>query len=428
MGTLWQLSSLVNGAIGLARSRLFSNDAFLKFWAGQAISVLGSLVSRLALPFLVIYTLGATPMDVTWLRIAEILPGILVGLVAGVWVDRLPRRTVMIAVDTTRALLVGFIPLLIVLDRITIPAVVVLAALGSFVAAPFDSAYEALLPAIVEPGQVVEANAKMSAAFAVAETAAFGLAGFLFELLGGAITLSLDAVSFAISAITLWAIRSPAARAAPAAAEVSEPVEPFGRALARGARFLLQSPSLSRLATAALAQSLYFGISGAIYVLYVSRVLGVPPAVQGVLYAVGGLAALAAAHLAEPLAKRLGIEGAMVVSAAAAVVGTALLPLAGGALWMVVLFILGQQLFGDGGDTVFDIGLAAVRQGSTPNDILGRVGSIWLVLTSTGLLVGTLAGGVLVGMVGYRATLAGAVGVRVLVLALSWRVRGTTAA
>lgn len=303
----------------------------MKFWAGQAISVLGSLVSRLALPFLVIYTLGATPMDVTWLRIAEILPGILVGVVAGVWVDRLPRRTVMIAVDVIRALPVGFIPLL-------------------------------------------------------------------------------NAVSFAVSAATLWAIRIPSGRAAPAT-EVSEPVEPFGRALARGARFLLQSPNLSRLATAALVQGLYFGISGAIYVLYVSRVLGVPPAVQGVLYAIGGLAALAAAHLAEPLAKRLGMGAPWSYRRGRRSWARPCSRWRGAAVGRRV-FILGQQLFGGGGDAVFDIGLAAVRQGSTPNDVLGRVGSIWLVLTSTGLLVG---------VVGYRATLAGAVGVRVLVLALSWR-------
>ncbi len=407
----------------MARSPLLRNDAFLKFWAGQAISVLGSLVSRLALPFLVIYTLGATPLDVTWLRLAEIVPGMLVGLAAGVWVDRLPRRTVMIAVDAIRALLVGVIPLLIVLDRITIPAVIVLAALGSFVAAPFDSAYEALLPAVVEPDQLVEANAKVSAAYAVAETAAFGLAGFLFELLGGALTLSIDAVSFAVSAVTLWAIRAPGARAVPKA-EGAEPGEPFGQALARGARFLAQHPTLSRLTMAATVQSLYFGISGAIYVLYVSRVLGVPPAVQGVLYAVGGLAALGAARLAESLFQRLGTGATLVVSAAAAVVGTALLPLAGGPLWLVVLFILGQQLCGDGGDTVFDIGLAALRQGLTPHDVLGRVGSIWLVFTAAGLLVGTVAGGVLVEAVGYRVTLVGAVGVRVLVLALTWRFSG----
>ena len=90
----------------------------------------------------------------------------------------------------------------------------------------------------------------------------------------------------------------------------------------------------------------------------------------------------------------------------------------------MVLFILGQQLFGDGGDTVFDIGLASLRQGLTPPDVLGRVASIWLVFTSAGFLVGTLAGGVLVDAVGYRATLAAAVGVRVLVLALTWGFSG----
>src|SRR3982751_3220999 len=89
---------------------LWRHPDFLKLWAGQTVSLGGSLVSRVALPLVAIITLDASPGEVALLRVADLLPGIAIGLFAGVWADRLRRRPLMIWADLGRAVLLGSIP------------------------------------------------------------------------------------------------------------------------------------------------------------------------------------------------------------------------------------------------------------------------------------------------------------------------------
>src|SRR3954454_8287139 len=101
-----------NGVSSVQRfGGLWRHPDFLKLWAGQTVSLGGSLVSRVALPLVAILTLDATPGEVALLRIADLLPGILLGLFAGVWVDRLRWRPLMIWSHVGRAVLLGSIPL-----------------------------------------------------------------------------------------------------------------------------------------------------------------------------------------------------------------------------------------------------------------------------------------------------------------------------
>src|SRR5512138_3565100 len=87
------------------------NPDFLKLWAGQAVSELGSTVTREAIPLLAVLTLGATPLEMGVLSALGGLPALAFGIFAGVWVDRVRRRPLMIATDLGRALLLGLIPL-----------------------------------------------------------------------------------------------------------------------------------------------------------------------------------------------------------------------------------------------------------------------------------------------------------------------------
>src|SRR3954453_13819329 len=90
---------------------LWRHPDFLKLWTGQTVSLGGSLVSRVALPLVAILTLEASPGEVALLRIDDLAPGIIIGLFAGVWVDRLRRRPLMIWADVGRGILLGSIPL-----------------------------------------------------------------------------------------------------------------------------------------------------------------------------------------------------------------------------------------------------------------------------------------------------------------------------
>lgn len=399
-------------------SSLIPNRDFRKLWFGQTISLFGSLVSRLALPFLVIYTLSATPMQVAWLRVAEMAPGILLGLWAGVGVDRWRRRHVMLITDGARAVIVGAIPILFLTHHLSLGAIMGLAILLSIASVAFDSAYDAYLPTLVRPKQLVEANSKLSAGASVAEVTGFALAGALFNWVGGALTMTIDAASFVISAASLWLIRRPEPLPAPHAYAGRAPGD-----LVEGLTLLAKTRSLSRLAFLAAVQSVYFGLSSAVYLLYISRSLHVAPLLQGILYAVGGAASLATAIVAERILTRVSPRQGLFAATLFGAAGTALLPLAFGPIWLIAVFITGQQVLGDGGDTLLDVSMASLRQSVAPNAYLGRIRSAWLVVTGIGTLGGALAGGLLAGAIGLRSTLFLGVGIRLAMVGLTIIIR-----
>jgi hypothetical protein len=353
-------------------------------------------------------------MEMAWLRVAETAPAILLGLLAGVAVDRWRRRQTLLMTDLARAALVGCIPALFLLHHLTVPIITGIAVLLSVATVTFDSAYDAYLPTLIATDEVVDANAKMSAIGSVAEVAGFGVSGALFAWLGGALTLSIDALSFVVSAVSLALIRG--REPEPASSPAPEPV--LG-ALWAGLRYLFGHPALSRMAVMETGQSLFLGVTGAVYMLYLSRVLLLPPLVQGVLYAVGGIASFAAAGLGPRFLRHLGYARSLLLRTVAGAAGALLVPMAFGPVAAVMAFVLGQQLLADSGDTVFDVTLSSLRQQIADNAILGRIRSIGLVVTGIGTLTGALLGGQLAGVIGLRDVLWLAVAIRLAVFGVT---------
>jgi Na+/melibiose symporter-like transporter len=402
-----------NEANQLLNIELLKNKNFVEFWVGQGISLFGSLVSRLALPFLIIFTLHATAKQVALVRVCELAPGILVGLLAGVWVDRLKRRQVMIVSDVVRALLVGSIPLLLFLRHLGWAQIMLTAVVVSVFTVTFDSAYGAYIPTLVNEDQIIDANAKLSATSAVSEFVGFGLSGALFEWLGGALTLSIDALSFLFSAFALLCIRKTESHP-----RHDEKQQPLLQELFQGLDYLWKNKTLTLLSGIAGTQYMFYGIAGTVYMLYISNDLQVMPGVQGILYAVGGIGALAASTVADSFFKRMGFGKIFMITLVTGMIGSAFLPLAFGPMWLLIIFILAQQLIGDWADTVFEIGVTAYRQDQTTNSFLGRVNSIWQVITLICELAGTLIGGELAAAIGLRNALFAAICIRIVGFAL----------
>ena len=168
-------------------------------WGAATVSTFGSLVTRTALPFTAILLLDASPSAIGMLRVAELLPGFLFGLVAGAWVDRLRRKPIMIATDLGRALLIVTIPLAAFLGWLGLGQLYVIAALVSALSVFFDVAYQSFLPSLVKNDELVEANSKLSAAMSVAEASAFSSAGWLIQLLTAPVAMLIDALTFIAS-------------------------------------------------------------------------------------------------------------------------------------------------------------------------------------------------------------------------------------
>src|SRR5688572_13662707 len=161
---------------------LWRHPDFVRLWSAQTISVFGSLITGTAIPFTAILVLDASPREVALLAAANHVPGLIFGVAAGVWVDRLRRRPVMIAADLGRAALVTTIPLAYAFDALTIGHLYAVALSAGMLTIFFDVAYQSYLPTLVSRDELVEGNSKLAATASVSEFAGFSVSGWLVQV------------------------------------------------------------------------------------------------------------------------------------------------------------------------------------------------------------------------------------------------------
>jgi MFS family permease len=369
-------------------------------WSAQSVSTFGSMITRAALPFMAILVLDATPGQMAILRAADIVPAFVIGLVAGVWVDRLRRRPLMIAADLGRAILLGSIPLVAFTGRVHIEQVYLVAAGAGALTVFFDVADQSYLPAVVGRERLLDANSKLAASASIAEVGGFGIAGWLVQLFTAPAAIAIDAVSFVVSAAFVTRIGTPEPRTPPPTERPS-----VWREMVDGLSALTTDRSLLALAASVALVEGAFGIVGTIYSLYALRALGFQPGLLGLVFAVGGISSLLAALVGPRVARRLGIGPTMIGGLVLAGIGLLFLPLARGAGVAALLLLIAQQVVGDGGATVYEINQSSLRQSIAPAPLLGRInaGTRFGALGAT--LLGTALGGIVGQTAGYRPTL-----------------------
>jgi MFS family permease len=173
---------------------------FLKLWIGQTISEFGSRITREGLPLIAVITLAAAPGELGLLAALEAVPVLLFALPVGVWVDRLPRRPLMIGADLARAALLLAIPLAALTGHLSMPLLLLIAPLLSLLTLVFSVAYRAILPAIVQRRDLIEANSKLATSSSLAEVAGPAIAGLLIQWITAPLAMLVDAASFLFSA------------------------------------------------------------------------------------------------------------------------------------------------------------------------------------------------------------------------------------
>jgi len=161
------------------RGRLWRHPDFLKLWAGETVSEFGSQVTLLAVPTVAILVLHAGPFQVGILSALEFLAFPTLGLVAGVYADRIKRRPIMIACDIGRLLALGSIPIAFTLNALTLGQLYVVALLTGIFNVFFDVSYQSYLPALVERTNLIEGNTKLEVTRSGSQIAGPAVAGFL---------------------------------------------------------------------------------------------------------------------------------------------------------------------------------------------------------------------------------------------------------
>ena len=381
---------------------LWKNADFMKLWAGQTISQVGSQVTFLALPLVAVLALEATPFEMGLLTAAGAIPTLLAGLHAGALVDRRRRRPILIGGDLGRAALLALIPLAWSLDLLSMGLLYAIALGGGLLSLFFDLAYQAFLPTIVPRERLVEGNAKLELSRTVAEIGGPGLAGGLIQLLTAPIAILLDACSYLGSALMIAWIR------------VKEPpplrTDRPRRLLAEireGLALVFGDERLRALVGGGALIGFFNAALEAVFVLYIARQLGVGPALLGAIFAAGSVGFLVGAFLPVRAARRVGMGPATAGGVALAGASDFLVPLAGagGSLWGIVALLTAAQFLFGIGVTVFNVNQSSLRQAIVPGHLMGRATATGRVLTSALIPLGALLGGLLGELIGLRATL-----------------------
>ena len=375
-------------------------SGFLKLWIGQTVSEFGSRITRAGIPLIAVITLTASPSQMAVLAAVGSIPVLLFGLFAGVWVDRLRRRPILIVADLLRAGLLLTLPLAALTGHLTMVLLYGLTAVLGTLALTFETAYRAYLPALVARDQIVAANSRLSTSEALAEVGGPAVAGLLIQIISAPLAVIFDALTFLFSAISLSLIRQPEAPPAQHSDEAS-----VRREIADGIRVIAHSPVLRTLAISLALRSFFGNFYAVLYDLYGIQVLGLTPSILGLLIGAGGVGALIGAALADRWQRRFGVSQLLIGSFLISALIGLLTPLAGGSALLAAIMLAIPQLIGDGAMMIYWINALSLRQMMVPDHLLGRVNASFGFLEMGIAPVGALIAGVLATGLGARLTL-----------------------
>jgi len=388
------------GAVS-AWAGLLHEPGFRGLWLAQSVSQLGTQVTLLAMPLVAILTLGATPLEVGILTAVDFLPFLLFTLPAGVWVDRLPTRRILVAADIGRAFVLAAVPAAYLAGILEMWQLYVVGFLAGTLTVFFDVGYQAFLPVLVPRDRLGEGNSRLEVSRSVAQVIGPGLAGVLVGVLTAPIAILVDALSFLGSAGFLRRIPDDAVRAQPRA---EGPRPGFLHEIAEGLRYFAGNPYLRVTAAAVTVLNFAGQIGFAIYLVFVVRDLGLSPTAIGLTVAIGGIGTIVGAATAQGVARRIGVGPALMLACSLFTVATLLVAVAPAAA--PIPFLIASGLIQGPGVMLINVNALSLRQAVTPDHLLGRVNATGRWIAWGTIPLGALVGGILATAIGLRETIA----------------------
>jgi MFS family permease len=370
--------------------KLWRDGEFLKLWGGQAISEVGSQVSLLALPTVAILVLGASPFQVGLLAASENLAFPVLGLVAGVYVDRLRRRPIMIVCDVGRLLALATVPVAFALGVLSMGQLYAVGLIVGVGTVFFDVSYQSYLPALIPRADLIEGNTKLQVTGSVAQMAGPALGGFLIQLLGPARAVAADAASFLISVVSLIWIRRPEPSPAPASESGRRG---FFAEMWEGIQVVFGNPTIWKIAGSTSTSNLGSNIFFAVYLIFVYRVLHLSPGTVGVIFGAGAVGGLLGALTAAWIPRRIGLGPTLFVTILLGGLSLILVPLAQFGLAIPLLFA--SMFIGSFVNPVYNINQVSLRQAITPDRVQGRMNATVRAVIWGTLPIGAFIGGII---------------------------------
>jgi MFS family permease len=378
-------------------NRLWRHPDFARLWTGQTISLFGSSITALALPSVAILTLGAKAYQVGLLEAAQFLAFPLLGLPAGVWVDRLPRKAVMVIADVGRALALGSVPLAWARHSLTLGHLYLVALVVGVLTVFFDVAYQSYLPTLIDRVDLIEGNSKLEVSRSASEVAGNGFAGILIQWLGAPLSVLVDALSFIASVLGLAAIRKREKVASSPAMSKG-----FHEELRAGVEVVCKNPVLRNIAACTATSNLGSAMIGAVFLIFAYRNLHLPPALVGGVLAFGNLG-VAGAFLAAGIAQRFGLGKTLLLTSIMGGIGILVTALA--AFGLPVIFLLVAQLLQSFANPVYNVNQVSLRQAIVEPSLQGRMNATMRTIVWGTLPIGSLIGGIIGSTLGALPTI-----------------------
>ena len=427
------------------RRSLFGHPNYRKLWAAATVSLFGTQVSQIALPFIAAVVLKASPGEVGLLTTIEFLPFIFVTLPAGVWVDRFRKQRILVIGDLGRALFLVSIPIAYAFNGLTIWQLYVVGFVNGVMTVFFDVADQSFLPTILERDELVEGNSKLQISQSSAQILGQPVGGGLVALLTAPVAVLIDAASYVGSAmLILWirvagrgpattsttaptpdaaAVSASTTAATDAAADTSTlagPAVTVDAAVAdaapdadgegmrsqilAGLRYIGHHRFLANIAASTATSNLFGNIAFAITPVYFYVTLGLSPASVGVIGGIGGVGVLLGALIASRVPRMFGVGPTIVGSIGLGGVFGLLVPLAP-AGDLAVVFLAVSIFAGSAASVVYNVNQVSLRQAITPEHFLGRMNATMRFLVWGTIPIGSLIGAGLSEVIGVHATI-----------------------
>lgn len=373
---------------------------FRRLLIGNSVSLMGSSVTTVALPLTAVLYLHASPAQMGFLGAVAFVPPLLLGLPAGVWVDRWPYRRVLVLCDLLQMLVLGAVPVLASVHALQLwqlYVVVTLSGLGSLFV---TVAGQSFTPVLVPREELLGATSALAMSDSTVNTTGTALGGALVSVLTAPVAIAADAASFLFSALCKARIRTPGA-----GHQKSGQRSNLRRDILEGLRAVVDHPVIRAVTFAATLGALAGQIQSVVLVLYFVRVLHLPASLVGVTIAVSGAAAIVGALIVVPVTERLGhgptfIAGMFLTSLSGIVTAVA-----GGPLAAILLILLVAQLLRGTGPSFFGVNQRTLRLTYIPPELISRTQATWRFLVYGGQPIGALLGGLFASIAGLRATL-----------------------
>jgi MFS family permease len=396
--------------------RLWRHGDFVRLWIGQTVSEAGTQVSQLAVPTVAILLLRATPFQVGLLTALEFLPFPVLGLVAGVYADRLRRRPLMIVSDLGRMLALLTIPVAFSLGVLRMEQLYVVGLVVGVFNVFFGISYQSYLPALIERADLVEGNSKLEVSRSTAQLAGPAIAGAAIQVIGAARAIYIDAASFLVSAFTLWIIRKPEPAPSPGSAGGRTG---FWHEMWEGIQIVFGNPTLWKIAGCTATSNLGSNIAFAVELIFMYRNLHLAPGLVGLVFAIGSVGALLGAVFAGAVVARIGVGLTLLVSilAGGLLMATPLALYVNAPVFLSLLFFV-EFLLG----TPYNITQVSLRQAITPDRVQGRMNATMRTIVWGTIPIGSVIGGLLAGFVGVPETIV--LGGFVTLLSTGWILAG----